>query len=59
MRSCSGALGQAIGTKLTEYLESVRDVERRIQKAEEQSGQELPVLEQPAGIPASYDEQSS
>jgi uncharacterized protein DUF1552 len=52
-------LQQRIGTrdraKLTEYLEAVRDIERRIQKAEEQSGQQLPVVEQPAGIPASYE----
>jgi len=34
----------------------VRDVERRIQKAEEQSAQQLPVVDQPAGIPASYEE---
>ena len=42
--------------KLTEYLESVRDVERRIQKAEEQVGQELPVVEQPGGVPADFAE---
>ena len=39
-----------------EYLEAVRDVERRIQKAEEQSDRELPLVEQPAGIPADFDE---
>jgi hypothetical protein len=37
-------------------LEAVRDVERRIERAEEQSSQELPVVEQPAGAPARYDE---
>jgi hypothetical protein len=42
--------------KLSEYLEAVRDIERRIQKAEEQSSKELPVVEQPAGVPASYEE---
>jgi hypothetical protein len=53
-------LGRTLGardrTKLTEYLDAVRDVERRIQRAEEQSGQELPIVDQPAGIPASFDE---
>jgi hypothetical protein len=39
-------------TKLEQYLEAVRDVERRIQRAEVQSAQQLPVFEQPAGIPA-------
>jgi hypothetical protein len=43
--------------KLTEYLDAVRDVERRIQLAEEQSSRELPTLERPAGgFPASYEE---
>jgi hypothetical protein len=51
-----GTLGQGDGAKLTEYLEAIRDVERRIQMAEEQSGQELPVIEHPGGIPATFDE---
>ena len=42
--------------KLDEYLESVRDVERRVQKAEEQLTRELPVLDQPMGIPSDYGE---
>ena len=49
-------LGQADRTKLVEYLEAIRDVERRIEKAEEQNDQELPAVERPAGIPASYDD---
>ena len=43
-------------TKLSEYLEAVRDVERRIQKAEEQSDREMPLVEQPAGIPRDFAE---
>ena len=42
--------------KLGEYLESVRDVERRLQKAEQQSLREVPQVDSPAGIPVSYDE---
>jgi hypothetical protein len=42
-------------TRLSEYLESIRDVERRIQKAEEQSLRDLPAVEQPAGIPAGFE----
>ena len=42
--------------KLEQYLEAVRDVERRIQMAEAQIGQELPVLDQPAGIPGTWEE---
>ena len=49
-------LGPADRAKLSQYLSAVRDIERRIQKAEEQSGRELPVVEQPAGIPATFEE---
>jgi hypothetical protein len=55
-----GRLNTRIGprdrAKMEEYLESVRDVERRVQKAEEQSDRELPTLEQPPGIPSDYSE---
>jgi hypothetical protein len=52
----SRELGPGDRGKLTEYLDSVRDVERRIERAESQSGRELPVLDRPAGAPASYEE---
>ena len=42
--------------KLSEYLDSVRDAERRIQKAEAQVDRELPVLEQPPGVPTVLNE---
>src|SRR5262249_63349 len=55
-----GALQQRVGPsdklRVTEYLDSVRDVERRIQMAEQQNSRELPVVEQPIGIPADYAE---
>jgi hypothetical protein len=51
-----GALGAGDRAKLVEYLEAIRDVERRIQKAEEQSDKELPLVEHPTGIPSTYDE---
>ena len=41
---------------MDQYLDAVRDIERRIQKAEAQSDKELPVLERPTGIPATYEE---
>ncbi len=53
-------LGRDVGAgdraKLDQYLDAVRDVERRIQKAEEQSGRELPEVLQPAGIPVLYED---
>lgn len=42
--------------KVDQYFESIRDIERRIQKAESQADQELPRIEQPTGIPAGYEE---
>jgi hypothetical protein len=53
-------LGRRLGardrSKLAEYLDAIRDVERRIGKAEEQSARELPVVARPAGVPASFEE---
>jgi len=49
-------LGPKDRVKFGEYLDSVRDIERRIQKAEEQNSKELPIVDQPMGIPADYAE---
>ena len=53
-------LGRVIGpgdrVKLDEYLDALRDVERRIRMAEEQSARELPVVDQPVGVPGDYQE---
>src|SRR6266542_1141248 len=51
-----GALPQGDRAKLTEYLDAVRDVEQRIQIAEQQSDRELPLVDHPAGIHASWDD---
>jgi hypothetical protein len=51
-----GTLGPDDRLKLIEYLDSIRDVERRIQLAEEQNDQSLPVVARPGGIPAGYDD---
>jgi hypothetical protein len=48
-------LGARDRAKMDQYLEGVRDVERRIQKAEGQSAVNI-VVEQPAGSPATFDE---
>jgi hypothetical protein len=49
-------LGRGDRSKLTGYLDSVRDIERRIQIAETQSDREFPEVVQPAGIPAKFEE---
>ena len=49
-------LGASDRSKFQEYLEAVRDVERRIQKAEQQGDRELPLIDQPAGVPPTYED---
>jgi len=50
-------LGSRDKSKLDEYLEAIRDIERRIQKAEEQSAtMKIPVMERPVGIPETFEE---
>ena len=49
-------LGPQDRLKFDEYTESVRDVEMRIQKAEEQTNIELPSLEQPQGAPPVFED---
>lgn len=49
-------IGPGDRLKLSEYLDAIRDVERRIGKAEQQSTRELPVVDRPSGIPDSTEE---
>ncbi|OLD20172.1 MAG: hypothetical protein AUJ01_04675, partial [Acidobacteria bacterium 13_1_40CM_3_65_5] len=48
-------LGPDDRTRVGQYLDTVREVERRIQKAEvEAADDQLPDLDRPVGVPASY-----
>jgi uncharacterized protein DUF1552 len=48
-------LGAADRSKVSQYLDTVREVERRIQKAEAQTlDNPLPDLDRPVGVPAAY-----
>jgi hypothetical protein len=49
-------LGPQDQVKVDEYTESVRDVERRIQRAEQQRDVELPVIEEPQGVPPVFED---
>jgi hypothetical protein len=53
LRKELGAQDQA---KVEQYTESVRDIERRIQKAEQQRDIELPTIEQPQGVPPVFED---
>jgi len=51
------SLGPSDRLRISEYLDAVREVERRIQMAEEQnSNSTLPVPNRPIGIPSQYDD---
>jgi len=65
-RSILDSLGQKVSrlqlglppndrAKLSEYLDSIRDIELRIHNAENQNGRELAIVENPAGIPDTFD----
>jgi hypothetical protein len=49
-------LGSQDQSKVGEYTDAIRDVERRIQRAEEQRDLQLPALEQPQGVPAVFED---
>jgi hypothetical protein len=49
-------LGPQDQVKVDEYAEAVRDVERRIQRAEQQRDLELPTMEQPQGAPPVFED---
>jgi hypothetical protein len=49
------ALGASDRAKLVEYLDAIRDVERRLRLAQEQSDRDVPAMDRPAGVPADYD----
>jgi hypothetical protein len=54
--SLNARVGSGDRAKLDDYLQSVREVERRIQMAEAQFDRELPVVDRPAGVPDTFEE---
>ena len=55
-----GDLKRRVGSqdqlKVDEYTEAIRDVEQRVQKAEEQINMDLPLMEQPQGVPSTFED---
>src|SRR5436190_11215581 len=49
-------LGPGDTRRLGEYMEAVRDVERRIQRAEERNSEPELLIEVPAGVPETFEE---
>jgi len=50
-----GGLPATDRTKLTEYLEAIRSVERRIELAEQRGDLDVPLIANPEGIPANWE----
>ena len=55
-RSCSSGLGARDQSRLSEYLDNVREIERRIVRSEQQTGADLKVPEAPIGAPDVFEE---
>ncbi len=53
------ALGPADRGTVAEYLDSIRDVERRLQRTEQQHAESPVDLKRPTGIPASFQEHAA
>jgi hypothetical protein len=57
IRRLHAKVGASDRHKLAEYTDAIRDIERRIQKAEQQSAAtKLPVLEKPSAIPDEFED---
>ncbi|MFL6826966.1 MAG: DUF1552 domain-containing protein [Bradyrhizobium sp.] len=56
VRRLRGKLGGADRGKIDQYLEAIRDVERRMQLADKQGDREIPQIEGPAGAPEVFSE---
>ena len=54
--SLQRSLGPGDNARLSEYLDAVRDIERRLHNAEGQASKDLPVVDRPTGIPATFEE---
>jgi len=53
----NGNLGPGDRAKLDEYADAIRDIERRIQKAEQQNAaMKLPVMERPSAVPEEFED---
>ncbi|HUQ93165.1 MAG TPA: DUF1552 domain-containing protein [Bryobacteraceae bacterium] len=59
LASLKQELGAQDRVKIDEYAEAIRDVERRIQRAESQRAVELPAMAQPMGAPPVFEDHLS
>jgi len=58
-RALQRGLGVPDQTRVADYLDNVREIERRIQQAESQHGVELSLTDKPLGIPESFEDHTA
>jgi hypothetical protein len=58
-RRLQGQLGSNDRTRVADYLDHLREIERRIQKTETGHSTELAVIDKPLGIPESFEEHTA
>jgi uncharacterized protein DUF1552 len=56
VKELQGGLGSRDKVRLNDYLENVREIEQRIQRAEKQATTEVKVPDAPIGVPESFEE---
>lgn len=56
VQDLKAAIGPRDRARLSDYLDNVREIEQRIQKAEKQATSELTVPDAPIGVPESFEE---
>jgi hypothetical protein len=58
-RSLKTKLGVRDQSRVTDYLDNVREIERRIQRAESQQSSDLHLMDKPLGIPETFEEHTA
>lgn len=58
-RALEGKLGSHDRARVGDYLDNIREVERRIQHAEAQHGTDIALMDKPLGIPEAFEDHSA
>ena len=59
MRTLQSRLGAHDRAKVSDYLDDVREIERRIQQSEAQQRTDVTLMDKPLGVPESFEEHSA
>jgi hypothetical protein len=58
-RALQGRVAAPDRVRLTEYLDNIREIERRIQRAEARSAADVAAIDAPVGVPESFEEHAA